>query len=52
MDEYDLDLEGFEDEMAAEEDELNEDQDEDITSELGSAEDSEEEGRCRIWTRR
>ena len=45
MDEYDLDLEGFDDEMAAEEDELNGDQDEDMTSELGSAEDSEGEGQ-------
>ena len=45
MDEYDLDLEGFEDEVAAEEDELNDDQDEDMTSELGSAEVSEEEGQ-------
>ena len=45
MDEYDLDLQGFEDEVAAEEDELNDDQDEDMTSELGSAEVSEGEGQ-------
>ena len=45
MDEYDLDLEGFDDKMAAEEDGLNDDQDEDMTSELGSAEDSEGEGQ-------
>ena len=45
MDEHDLDLEGFDDEMAAEEDELNNDQDEDMTSELGGAEDSEGEGQ-------
>ena len=45
MDEYDLDFEGFDDEMAAEEDDLNDDQDEDITSELGSTEDSEGEGQ-------
>ena len=45
MDEYDLGLEGFEDEAAAEEDELNDDQDEDMTSELGSAEVSEGEGQ-------
>ena len=30
MDEYDLNLEGFDDEVAAEEDELNDDQDEDM----------------------
>ena len=45
MDEYDLDLEGFDDERAAEEDELNNDQDEEMTSELGSAGDSEGEGQ-------
>ena len=45
MDEYDLDLEGFDDEVAAEEEELNDDQDEDMTSELGSAELSEGEGQ-------
>ena len=45
MDEYDLDLEGFDDEVAAEEDELNDDQDEDMTLELRSAEDSEGEGQ-------
>ena len=44
MDEYDLDLEGPDDQVAAEEDEHNDDQDEDLTSELGSAEDSEGEG--------
>ena len=43
MDEYDLDLEGFDDEMAAEEDELNDDQHEDMTSELASADSSERE---------
>ena len=45
MDEYDLDLEGFDDEVAAEEGELNDDQDEDMTSELGRAEVSEGEGQ-------
>ena len=35
----------FDDKVAAEEDELNDDQDEDMTSELGSAEDSEGEGQ-------
>ena len=45
MDEYDLDLEGLDDKMAAEGDELNDDQDEDMTSELGGAEDSEGEGQ-------
>ena len=45
MDEYNLDLEGLDDEVAAEEDELNDDQDEDMTSELGSAEVSEGEGQ-------
>ena len=45
MDEYNLDLEEFDDEMAAEEDELNDDQDEDMTSELWSMEDSEGEGQ-------
>ena len=45
MDEYDLDLEGFDDEVAAEEDELNDAQDEDMTSGLGSAELSEGEGQ-------
>ena len=45
MDEYDLDLEGFHDEVAAEEDELNDDQDEDMTSELGNAEFSEGGGQ-------
>ena len=34
MDEYDLDLKGFDDKTTAEEDELNDDQDEDMTSEL------------------
>ena len=41
MDEYDLGLEGFDDKKAAEEDELIDDHDEDMTSELGSTEDSE-----------
>ena len=41
----DLDFEGFDDEVAAQEDELNDGQDEDMTSELGSAEDSEGEGQ-------
>ena len=45
MDEYDLDLEDFDDKMAAEEDELNDDQDEDMTSELRTTEDSEGEGQ-------
>ena len=45
MDQYDLDLEGFDDEMAAKEDELNDDQDEDVTSDLMSTEDSEGEGQ-------
>ena len=45
MDEYDLDLEGFDDEVGAEEDELNDDQDEDMMSELGRAEVSEGEGQ-------
>ena len=61
MDEYDLDLQGFDDEVAAEEDELNDDQDEDVTSELSSAEVSEGEGqlpdmdakemKARVFTR-
>ena len=45
MGEYDLELEGFDNEMAAEEDQLMDDQDEDMTSELGSAGDSEGEGQ-------
>ena len=45
MDEFDLDLEGFDDKMAAEDDELNDDQDQDMTSELRSTEDSEGEGQ-------
>ena len=45
MEEYDLDLGGFDNKMAAEEDELNDDQDEDMTSELMSTEDSEGEGQ-------
>ena len=38
-------MEGFDDEMAAEEDELNDDQDVDKKLELGSTEDSEGEGQ-------
>ena len=45
MDEYDLDFEGLDHEMAAEEDELNDDQDEDMTSKLRSTENSEGEGQ-------
>ena len=45
MDKYDLDLEGFNDEVAAEEAGLNDDQDEDMMLELGSAEVSEGEGQ-------
>ena len=41
MDEYDLDLKGFDDQMAPEEDELNDDQDEDMTPELDSVGGSE-----------
>ena len=43
MAEYHLDLEGFDDEMAAEEHELNDDQDKDMTLELASADGSEGE---------
>ena len=45
MDEYNENLESFDDEGAAEVDELNDDQNEDMTAELGSAEVSEGKGQ-------